>query len=59
MRTCNGVGAALPPEQVERFDADLAALLAAEFPGDLVVPHRVFAATGMKRWRAVYPQRSA
>ena len=49
MRTCNGVGAALPPEQVERFDADLAALLAEEFPGDLVIPHRVFAATGMKR----------
>jgi SAM-dependent methyltransferase len=48
MRTCNGVGAALPPEQVECFDADLAALLAAEFPGGLVIPHRVFAASGVK-----------
>jgi len=48
MRTCNGVGSALEPEQVERFDRDLAKLLAQEFPGELSVPHRVFATSGVK-----------
>ncbi|MFQ5381029.1 MAG: hypothetical protein ACE5EF_05340 [Dehalococcoidia bacterium] len=47
IRTCNGVGAALDTEAVERFDRDLASLLAREFPGDLAVPHRVFAASGV------------
>jgi SAM-dependent methyltransferase len=47
IRTCNGVGAALTPRQVARFDAALAELLAAEFPGELTVPHRIFAASGV------------
>ena len=48
IRTCNGVGSALSAEQVDRFDAELAALLAREFPGALCVPHRVFASSGTK-----------
>lgn len=48
IRTCNGVGAALTGAQVERFDAELADLLTEEFPGELLVPHRVFTATGVK-----------
>lgn len=48
MRTCNGVGSALPADQVERFDAELAELLEAEFPGELSVPHRVFATSGLR-----------
>jgi SAM-dependent methyltransferase len=48
MRTCNGVGAALAPDRVERFDADLAAMLTAEFDATLSVPHRVFATTGVR-----------
>jgi hypothetical protein len=48
IRTCNGVGAALDAAQVERFDAELAKLLAEEFPGELLVPHRLFAASGVK-----------
>ena len=48
IRTCNGVGSALNTEQVERFDAELTELLAAEFPGELSVPHRVFATSGIK-----------
>jgi len=48
IRTCNGVGSALEPDEVERFDHDLAKMLAAEFPGELSVPHRVFAASGLK-----------
>ncbi|MDX1449161.1 MAG: class I SAM-dependent methyltransferase [Acidimicrobiia bacterium] len=46
IRTCNGVGSALAKDEVERFDAELADLLAREFPGDLTVRHRVFAASG-------------
>ncbi len=48
MRTCNGIGPSLEPADVERFDRDLTALLAAEFPGELSIPHRVFAASGVK-----------
>ena len=48
IRTCNGVGSALPEDAVERFDRDLAQLLATEFPGQLTVPHRVFAASGLR-----------
>ena len=48
IRTCNGVGSALDAEQVELFDAELADLLESEFPGELEVPHRVFAATGIR-----------
>lgn len=49
MRACNGVGAALDDEQVEAFDRDLAAMLAAEFPEELAVPHRIFVASGRAR----------
>jgi len=48
MRTCNGIGPSLEPAQVERFDRDLAGLLAVEFPGELSIPHRVFAASGLR-----------
>jgi SAM-dependent methyltransferase len=44
VRTCGGVGAAMQPEQVERFDRALAALLAERFPAAILhTPHRVFA----------------
>lgn len=47
IRASAGVGASLDPDAVDRFDADLAALLAADFPDDpLSVPHRIFAAFG-------------
>lgn len=45
IRASAGVGASLAPAAVEAFDADLAQLLAADFPEDpLAVPHRCFAA---------------
>lgn len=44
IRASAGVGASLPPDRVAAFDAALAELLAARFPGEvLAVPHRVFA----------------
>lgn len=44
IRASAGVGATLTPDQVEAFDADLAALLTEKFPADILqVPHRVFA----------------
>ena len=44
IRASAGVGAALSPERVDAFDAELAALLAAKHPGsELAIPHRVFA----------------
>ena len=44
IRASAGVGASMTPEQVERFDKELAELLASRFPGDILqVPHRVFA----------------
>lgn len=43
MRSSNGVGASMSPDQVAAFDADLARLLAERFPEPLVVPHRVWA----------------
>jgi len=49
IRASAGVSASLPPEQVARFDADLAALLTSHFPEDpLLVPHRVWAVTAQK-----------
>jgi SAM-dependent methyltransferase len=48
IRTCNGVGSALTPDEVERFDKDLAELLANEFPGELRVAHRIFATSGFR-----------
>lgn len=50
IRASAGVGASLPPPEVERFSARLAALLADRFPGDpLEVPHRAWAVTAEKR----------
>ena len=44
IRASAGVGASLTPDRVAAFDAALAELLAARFPGaTLSVPHRVFA----------------
>jgi ubiquinone/menaquinone biosynthesis C-methylase UbiE len=48
MRTCNGVGSALTEEEVRRFDTELAALLAADYPETVDVAHRVFAVSGRK-----------
>lgn len=43
VRASAGVGASLPPDRVEAFDRELAAILAERFPGDTVpVHHRVF-----------------
>lgn len=47
VRTCNGVGSALTKAEVEVFDRELEALLATEFPGELLVPHRIFATSGV------------
>lgn len=46
IRTCNGIGSSLDAEEVEAFDADLADMLAREFPGPLTIPHRIFATSG-------------
>lgn len=44
IRASAGIAASLPPEQVAQFDAELAKLLAGQFPDDpLSIPHRVFA----------------
>lgn len=44
MRSCNGVGASLPPASVAAFDADLGRLLADRYPDQpLRVPHRWWA----------------
>ena len=44
IRASAGVGASLPADAVARFDADLAARLAADWPDEpLMVPHRVWA----------------
>jgi len=49
IRTCNGVGSALTTEQVQRFDTELADILASEFPETLTIPHRIFATSGVKK----------
>jgi SAM-dependent methyltransferase len=46
IRACNGVLALRDPERIDRFDADHAALLRAEFPDPVEVPHRVFVIRG-------------
>ena len=46
VRTCNGVGSSLDQDEVERFDAGLAHMLANEFDATLHIPHRVFATSG-------------
>lgn len=49
IRASAGVGASLATEAVERFDKELAALLAERFPDDpLQVPHRVWALLAMR-----------
>jgi SAM-dependent methyltransferase len=46
IRASSGVAAALSPPAVERFDRELQALLAADFPRQpLVIPHRLFVLT--------------
>lgn len=50
IRASAGVGASLPPAGVERFDADLAALLARDFPDDpAAVPHEVMMIVARRR----------
>lgn len=47
IRASAGIGASLPPAAVEAFDAEHAAMLATDFPGDILqIPHRVFAVLG-------------
>jgi len=46
IRACNGVGASLGADAVDAFDRELADLLARDFPGELMVPHRVFVVSG-------------
>lgn len=49
IRTCNGVGSGgLPPSEVERFDAALAALLAAKYPDPMPVRHRLWCVVAQK-----------
>ncbi|GGJ93445.1 methyltransferase type 11 [Pilimelia anulata] len=49
IRASAGVGASLPRRAVARFAADLRALLAADFPGDVLsIPHRVWAVTATR-----------
>jgi hypothetical protein len=49
LRTCNGVGSGgMDEATVERFDADLAALLAERYPEPLAIPHRVFCVVAEK-----------
>jgi SAM-dependent methyltransferase len=47
IRASQGVGAMLPPDVVQRFDAELAAELAAHFPSEpMLILHRAFAVVG-------------
>lgn len=46
IRASAGVGAAMAPERVAQFDADLAAVLAEKFPEPMTVLHRVSAIIG-------------
>jgi ubiquinone/menaquinone biosynthesis C-methylase UbiE len=49
MRASAGIGASLPEADVERFDQELKALLARDFPDDpLEIPHRLWTVIG---WR--------
>jgi SAM-dependent methyltransferase len=49
IRASAGVAASLPPERVQAFDRELAALLRERFPADpQLVPHRVFALAGRR-----------
>jgi hypothetical protein len=49
VRASAGVGGSLPADAVARFDAELAELLAGEFPEEpLLTPHRAWALVGKK-----------
>lgn len=49
IRASAGVGASLPPPDVDRFTADLHRVLRERFPGEeLAVPHRTWAVTAVK-----------
>ncbi|HEX8954884.1 MAG TPA: methyltransferase domain-containing protein, partial [Burkholderiaceae bacterium] len=49
LRASAGIAASLEAPAIEKFDSELAALLAAEFPEPvLAVPHRVFTVLGRK-----------
>ena len=49
IRASAGVAASLPPDAVAAFDAELADLLARDFPHEpLAVPHRVWALVARK-----------
>ena len=49
IRASAGVAASLPPDAVADFDAELAALLDKDFPGEhLAIPHRVWALVARK-----------
>jgi ubiquinone/menaquinone biosynthesis C-methylase UbiE len=50
IRASAGVAASLTPDAVSAFDADLAALLRRDFPGDpIAVPHRVWAVVARRQ----------
>ncbi|MDN4592959.1 class I SAM-dependent methyltransferase [Polycladomyces subterraneus] len=49
IRASAGVGASLPPELVDAFDAELQKILTASYPDPLMIPHRVFAVIGTKK----------
>jgi hypothetical protein len=47
IRASAGIGPSLSPDAVAAFDAEHAAMLARDFPGDSIpVPHRIIAAWG-------------
>jgi SAM-dependent methyltransferase len=49
IRASAGVGASLPPEKVDAFDAELQKILSDSYPDPLMIPHRVFAVIGTKK----------
>ncbi len=48
MRTCNGVGASLPPDRVKVFDDDLRDMLAERAPDPVSITHRVWVVWAIK-----------
>ena len=49
IRASAGISASLGAAEVEKFDGELAAMLAADFPGEVIaVPHRIVAVWGKK-----------
>ncbi|BCU81034.1 hypothetical protein JIR001_08170 [Polycladomyces abyssicola] len=49
IRASAGVGASLPPERVNAFDAELQRILTSSYQDPLMIPHRVFAVIGTKK----------